>query len=286
MFAPHINNVAPELISQAGRSMDQHIADAARNMAMTTQDASRQMSVAQMEADRNMAQSTLAGAQAMGQGIQQAGKSIGDTIWEFARKGQQYNQSAGTLQAMRDTGLLDKYVPAETLDKISQEKDPDKMRGQVEFMRDYANNQMHQDRQLAVAEAGQKAQMQYLNAQTNAAANLAAFKGTLPGTKEGKLINSESGIYRDYGSGPADPVLGPDGKILKPKVAANPLAELFGGTGPGAQPAAPANASVQAPASAAPAPGGLPVVKTKADFDALPSGAIYTKPDGSRFKKP
>jgi hypothetical protein len=39
-----------------------------------------------------------------------------------------------------------------------------------------------------------------------------------------------------------------------------------------------------APAPAAPS--GTPIVKTQAEFDALPSGTVYVEPDGKRYRKP
>lgn len=53
---------------------------------------------------------------------------------------------------------------------------------------------------------------------------------------------------------------------------------------PNAAPLNPAGLSLQPPDS--PLPSGPPTVTTKAEFDALPSGAIYTGKDGRKYRKP
>jgi len=120
MFQPIINQVGPALIEQGYRS-------AANN--------------------------ELAGAQSLAAGISQAGQSvgkgIGDAVSTFYQRAQQMNATAGKMAALSNSGLL----PQEYIDKMAAEKDPDKLRGQVEFMTDMANNQMAQNRQIAVAGA-------------------------------------------------------------------------------------------------------------------------------------
>lgn len=43
---------------------------------------------------------------------------------------------------------------------------------------------------------------------------------------------------------------------------------------------------IQQPQAAQPAQGGAPLVRSKAEFDALPRGAVYVEPDGKRYRKP
>ncbi|MEI6033535.1 MAG: hypothetical protein WCS65_04525 [Verrucomicrobiae bacterium] len=102
---------------------------------------------------RGAANSTLAGAQAMASGIQQAGSSlgqgIGSAVAEWSKRSQQMKANAGMLDSMGQS----KIFPQEWLDKVSNEKDQDKLRGNLAFMQDYATNQMAQSRQIAVADA-------------------------------------------------------------------------------------------------------------------------------------
>ena len=116
MFQPVLNSIGPALIEQGYRSA---------------------------------ANSELAGAQALASGISQAGQSVGQGVKDFFQRTQQMNATAGKMAALSDSGLF----PQEYIDKMSKEKDPDKLRGQVEFMSDMANNQMAQNRQVAVVGA-------------------------------------------------------------------------------------------------------------------------------------
>lgn len=111
-----------------------------------------------------------------------------------------------------------------------------------------------------------------------------------PGT--GQVIQPEPEPPKTADPNAAVPLTDPTGATIGHKVilngketlvkppAASPLAGMFGG-----QPAASAPAG-QAPAAAKPAPSAAPpVINSKAERDALPSGAIYTGPDGKRYRK-
>lgn len=92
-----------------------------------------------------------------------------------------------------------------------------------------------------------KKQRAYLDMQSNASANLAAFKGTLPQPEKSRVLATDQGLFRDTGSGEPVPIT-VGGKQLHPKAAApNPMDALFGGSPqPGAvgsdPPAAPSSA--------------------------------------------
>ncbi|MFZ4775131.1 MAG: hypothetical protein ACOYM3_07205 [Terrimicrobiaceae bacterium] len=87
----------------------------------------------------------------------------------------------------------------------------------------------------------------YLESQTNAAANLAAFKETLPQPAKGRVLATDQGLFRDTGSGEPEPIM-VNGKQLQPKAsAANPMDILFGGG------SSKPSAVVSAPEDAAPA---------------------------------
>ena len=121
MFQPIINQVGPALIEQGYRSA---------------------------------ANSELAGAQALASGIQSGASSlaqgVGSAVADWSERSAQMKANAGTLDSMGKS----KIFPQEWLDKVSAEKDPDKLRGNLEFMKDYAADQMMQKRQIAVADAG------------------------------------------------------------------------------------------------------------------------------------
>lgn len=91
--------------------------------------------------------------------------------------------------------------------------------------------------------------------------------------------------YKQYIPRPGD---GP--KVLAQKKAARELALqnmlLASGSGGMRQPPATPPQAPPAPQGARPMQNGAPIVRSQAEFDALPSGSVYVEPDGKKYRKP
>lgn len=217
MFAPVLNNIGPSLV-QSGF--------------------------------QNAAGMKLDGAQALAAGIQSAGQSLGGGIAkglgsaldDMRAKGEMQTQDAAKAGAWLESGLVDKNPKLRTVFETAiNEKDPVKR-----------NAMMQVGDALVEMEMGNRR----MNAQYNGAANLAAFKQTLPqAAAKPRVVNAMDGIYSVGANNVATPITGPDGKPLKPRAAADPFAGIFGGT-PVTPPAAVASPSSTPAAAPAATPAG------------------------------
>ncbi|NBN92050.1 MAG: hypothetical protein EBV43_05180 [Actinobacteria bacterium] len=192
----------------------------------------------------------MQGAEAMGNGIAAAGQSLGGGIAGAAaawkKEAAQANSNAGVIEAyskMNDKAIQDTGKPIiapEFLASIASEKNKDKVSGGLMAVAPVFDSYLSTQRQIG-----------YLGAQTNAAANLAAFKGTLPQPDKTRVLTTNTGLFRDNGSGTPEPILGPDGKQLQPNASQNIFDQLarIGNTQPADASSAPQQPAQQSSAN-------------------------------------
>lgn len=205
---------------------------------------------AQMKANAQV-QAAQSIAQGVQQGVSSLSNGVGAAVAMWQKTASQAGKNAGVLaaydsvnkQAMQNTGKP--IIPQEYLDSIAKEKNQDKISGSLMAMAPIVDSAIAQQRQLS-----------YLGAQSNASANLAAFKSTLPDNSPAKpqVITGQNGIYTLDQNGVAKPVVDGSGNPVAPKTSSNPMAWLFGGGTPPAADTGTSGQATQAPVDVIPLP--------------------------------
>lgn len=259
MFAPQTQNEIPNILMRG----------AAAQTEMTTQGANQRA---------NMISSAVQNASSS------AGSAIGGAVSQWKKTAAQADKNAGVLQAYNSLNQQSvqnsgkPIVPQEYLDSIAGEKNQDKISGSLMAISPVVESSISQQRQIAV-----------LDAQSNAAANLAVYKESVATPKEATTFKGQNAFYQ-LQNGQLVQLKSPDGTVPQPQQPAG----MFSGI-PGVDPqtGAPIQQGSPSPTPnpASPIPGQQPsagagVVTTRAQFDALPSGATYTGANGKKYKKP
>lgn len=191
-------------------------------------------------AARNKLAQQEMGMQRQNQMMQSMGQ-LGQAVADWQKQTALKKQNLAELEAWGASGM----IPDEVLNKLSGERDENKIAGQLQVLRYLGEKQ---------------GRMDYLTAQSNAAANLAAWKQGLEGQEPPKrqIVETADGLMAvNPQTGIADPVLGQDGQPVKGRPRGSGMDTMMGLMmgGPGGVPGGGAAAPAGSPDPAAPAGG-------------------------------